>query len=78
MVKSLLRLYIYTDDDAMDNATQQRRLRRKCDCRSIERASPQRTCPTTQPPTVTMMPSPTATDTVAPTGILLPMGKWFL
>ena len=59
----------------MGNTTQNRRLRRKCDCRNIERVIPQRTCPTTQPPTVTMMPSPTSTVTVAPSSIFLPMGK---
>ena len=76
MVKFLLRLYIYTDDDdAMDNATQQRRLRRKCDCRNIENAVPLRTCPLTQSSADMTTPLPTSGVTVAPSNNLLPMGK---
>ena len=78
MVKSLLWLYIYTDDDAMGNATQQRRLRRKCDCRNIENAVPLRTCPLTQSSAVITTPFPTSGVTVAPSNNLLPMGKRFL
>ena len=69
--------YILVDDDAMGNATQHRRLRRKCDCRIMTRVFPQNTtCPSTQPPTVAMTPSPPSTvvRSSMPDN-LFPMGK---